>query len=145
MIIYTNIILSKLAKLGKNFNWKKPESCPQCKNKLWGHGFVNAYFNNFNKNLYLKRYRCPRCSIVITLRPLSHWSRFRYAIDDIYRGIKDRLKYLRWPPWLPRQVGGHWIRRFISKIKMDYGLNDQMNMIDRLEYLYQKKIPFLSL
>ncbi len=144
MILHINIILSELAKLGKNFNWKKPKSCPRCGNRLWGHGFVSAYFNNFNKNLYLKRYRCPHCFIVITLRPLSHWSRFRYGIDDIYRIIRERLVNLRWPPWFPRQRGGHWIKRFIKKIKMDYGLNDQMNMIQRLDDLYQKKIPFLN-
>lgn len=144
MILYQSIDLKSLAHLGKKFNWKKPDACPECRMPLWGHGYRFCLFEDFDKPLPLKRYRCSGCNIVITIRPCSHWSRFQTAISRIISTIRYRLSNFRWPPGIMRQRVGHWMRRFINRYKLDFGFNSSFTQIDALSYYKNKSINFLS-
>ncbi|CAO0823570.1 hypothetical protein DFAR_3780005 [Desulfarculales bacterium] len=51
--------------LGRRFPWPRLERCPRCGSvRLWGHGFVPAYFNEASTVIWLQRFRCPNCRAV---------------------------------------------------------------------------------
>jgi hypothetical protein len=59
--------------------------------------------------LYLKCYRCPNCSCVITLRPATHFSRIRSSRETIRSHLEQRLNTGRWPrSTLSRSCLRHW-------------------------------------
>jgi hypothetical protein len=64
--------LKQIHEQGRHFPWPRPECCPRCRNwQVWGHGYVERYFDGYCEALLLKCYRCPACGCVITLRPES--------------------------------------------------------------------------
>lgn len=142
MLIAVNIPITDLAKYGKNFQWPRP-TCPKCEGKVWGHGFRFRYFSEFSDGLYLKRYRCSNCKVVISLTPIGYWPRFRSPIDLIYSTIHNRLKQLSWPPGVTRQRGGHWLRKFIVRFKMAVGLSTDETPLLFLEKEHRRSINFL--
>jgi hypothetical protein len=146
MIVFTNVELTLLAQQGKNFQWKKPCSCPRCNHEsLWGHGFVTAIFNGFKEPLFLKRFRCNRCGLVMTIRPKGFWSRFQSSITLIYQAIMCRLSSLCWPKFLTRQRGGQWIKRYLLFIRSHYGENNEdQSLTDRLTILFEREVIFLA-
>ena len=80
--------IKRLLKLKKDYPWPKPDQCSNCKNpNLWGHGFVDAFFDCEKDALPLKRYRCPNCNSVIKLKPEGYFSRFHATIDTIRKSI----------------------------------------------------------
>ena len=116
-----------------------PDKCPKCSNKLWGHGFL--LFND----LYLKRYRCNSCSSVITMKPSQFWKKYQSTISSIYHQLKCRLEKHHWPISTKRQRANQWLDKFITFIRMLYGLdNCGMTLVERLDSLYYKRIPFFS-
>lgn len=137
--------MEQLAAEGKKFNWQKPTHCLNCKNKLWGHGYQKAYFDGYDVIFYLKRYRCPKCGIVITMRPSGYWKKYQSSIYTIYKVLKFRLSELKWPPWTQRNRACHWLKNFKRKIKMDFGFDNQgMTELARLDHLFYKGIFFLG-
>ncbi len=144
MYPHATVDLNKVSAQGKNFNWKRPK-CPKGCPKMWGHGYILRYYSRYPHCIYIKRYRCPSCGAVVTLTPNEFWEKYQSSIFDIYNAIKIRLTSYKWPPWVTRQRAGHWMRKFLSHLKINYGLdNEGQELIARLETLYCKKIPFLS-
>jgi len=48
MIHFVDVLLKDIFEMGREFPWKKPDKCPCCGNwKVWGHGFVSAFFHGF--------------------------------------------------------------------------------------------------
>jgi hypothetical protein len=80
--------LKQIHDQGRHFPWPRPECCPRCRNwRVWGHGYVERYFDGFTEALRVKCYRCPACGCVITLRPECHFPRIRsprQVIRDIF-------------------------------------------------------------
>lgn len=147
IVIYSvNVDLQLLASEGKEFKWEKPSSCPHCvSGTLWGHGFVGAYFDGFAAMLFLKRYRCNTCHTTITLKPQGYWRKFQTSIQSIFAALSHRLTHCCWAHSIKRQRAGHWLRRFIRKVRMDFGLgNEGEDLMPRLKDLYQRQIHFLD-
>jgi len=145
VIISINIMLEDLARLGKDFKWEKPSICPCCENsKLWGHGFVKCYFNGFSHSLWLKRYRCPSCNSVITVKPSGYWSRFKSSVQTIYNTLSYRFLYKKWPLSISRQRAGNWMRAFIKNIKMLIYDRFGSEPFKILQICFEKNINFLS-
>src|ERR1700678_4309573 len=107
MISYRKITLEELAKNGKNHKWDEFH-CDKCERNMWGHGFVSRYFSSLSESVFLKRYRCPKCWVVVTMRPEGYWPRIRSSIVSIFKNLIFRIKECYWPPGFPRQRGGHW-------------------------------------
>jgi hypothetical protein len=52
--------IKEIFSLGRRYPWRKPEHCPCCGGRrVWGHGYVLAFFDGFTEGLGLRRYRCP--------------------------------------------------------------------------------------
>ena len=124
--------MCRLHKIGKEYKWKKPESCPRCCGVLHGHGFATAYFAEYKNIFYIKRYRCSNCKLIIRMRPSGYATRIRTSIKKIYEVLLHKIINATWPANFSRQLGGHWHRVFIFKLKTFRGYID-LNLVKALE------------
>lgn len=117
MIININTRLKKIKDLGKKYPWQKPERCPRCGNcTLWGHGFVKRYFDGYSACLFLKRWRCPLCGAVHTMRPINYYPRFQLPIFIIFLSIFSKIVFSRWLKRdITRQRQQYWFKGFIKQ------------------------------
>ena len=123
LIVFVAAKIKEIFSLGRNYPWLKPEQCPRCKGRrLWGHGYVMAFFDGFNEPVWLRRYRCPVCGCVIRLKPKGYLRRFQASIEIIRCRLLYRLRHGRWPPDGPsRSRQGHWLHAFLSKVEAYLG------------------------
>lgn len=138
MVMFFPVILKELFILGRNYPWPKPKSCPRCSSsRLWGHGFVSAYFDGYDQPLTLKRYRCPDCGCVIRLRPEGYFKRFQASIASIRSSIVSKAVGSKWIGGINRERQQHWFRSLCRKIKAH--LTDAWNqgVVAGFDRLYQ--------
>ena len=91
---------------------------------MWGHGFVTAYFDEAgSQSVYLKRYRCPECGVVIRLRPSGYWKRIQAAVAAVRQCLMDRLEKGRWPPESNPARGRHWLRGLRRQVRTHLGMS----------------------
>jgi DNA-directed RNA polymerase subunit RPC12/RpoP len=121
LILFVEACVKKIFHLGENFPWPRLKQCPRCGGRLWGHGFVAAYFDGFDEPIRLRRYRCPDCRMVIRTRPKDYWPRFQASIASIRKSLSDRLTRLRWRPDLPRSRQRHWLTGLIRQVRFHLG------------------------
>ena len=137
MISYRKITLEELSKNGKNYKWDKFH-CDKCERNMWGHGFVGRYFSSISEAIFLKRYRCPNCSTVVTIRPEGYWPYIRSSIDLIFQALRSRIRDGFWLVGFSRQRGGHWLGRFTDHAKMSC----ENNLLFFLQFCFEKGIRF---
>ena len=118
MIIFVPVCIKEIIAKGRDFPWPRPGECPRCNGRrVWGHGFVPAFFDGYSCQVFLRRYRCPDCHCVVRLRPLGYFKRFQAPIEKIRSSIAYRLRNGRWPLSLSRARQGHWLRSLGRKIQ----------------------------
>ena len=118
MVIFFPVILKQLFHSGRDYAWPKPNHCPRCGGpRLWGHGYVEAFFDGFDQSLLLRRYRCPDCGCVIRLRPQGYFRRFQSSIATIRSSIEQKVTTGRWLAGLSRTRQRHWFRSLVKRIK----------------------------
>jgi hypothetical protein len=146
MIKFARVCLKELSVQGKDFHWIKPSHCLSCNScRLWGHGFLATYFTGFIVALWLKRYRCDSCKVVITFRPFGYFSRFQSSAKDIADALQIKITSSKWPARLSRQRAGQWLRRFTEFIRLEFGDdNGGLSLSDRLIKLHTSGCKFLS-
>jgi len=99
--------------MGEKYPWPRPPCCPRCKSlRMWGHGYVRRYFDDFVQALYLKRYRCPDCGAVHTLRPHLYDRRFQVTWFTIFLSLLKKITLGQWLSGLSRQRQQYWWRGF---------------------------------
>ena len=136
MIVLIRVKLKEIFEKGRAFPWPKPEACLRCRDRrLWGHGFVESYFDGFNDALLLKRYRCPSCGCILKLKPCGYFNRFQASIRTIHFNISYRLTNGRWPSGLSRSRQGHWLRALKRKVEAYLGKTWKSGMIEAFDYL----------
>jgi hypothetical protein len=111
--------------MGRQYRWDKPQQCPKCRsNRLWGHGYVEAYFDEAgSQGVLLKRYRCPQCGVVLRLRPKGYWQRIQARIDTVRQNLLARIEKGRWPPGCNCARGRHWLRGLRRQVRTRLGLS----------------------
>lgn len=110
---------------------------------MWKHGFVPRLFEPLAVQVLIPRYRCPTCRTVVTLRPTGFAARYRTAFENIKDALDHRLALGRWPPDVPRQRGGHWLRKFASRVQMDFSHMPE-NFLSVLRRLAERQIPLFG-
>jgi hypothetical protein len=110
MIWTQDVCLDEVAEHGHAFKWNRPR-CECGGSRVWGHGRVERYFPGFDLPLYVQRFRCADCSTVFTCRPASVWPRFLSFLLVVLDALILRFSERCWPVGVPRQRGGHWLRR----------------------------------
>jgi len=123
MIMSIPVDIKRLLKLKKDYPWPKPDQCSNCKNpNLWGHGFVDAFFDCEKDALPLKRYRCPNCNSVIKLKPEGYFSRFHATIDTIRKSITSLATTGKYIPGVSYQRQYRWLTALIRHATARYKL-----------------------
>jgi hypothetical protein len=105
--------VQRLVELGKKYPWPRPNRCLSCaSSRIWGHGYVQRYFEGFARPLWVRRFRCPDCGVVYTLRPDLFYRGFRHSIETILFSLIKRITDQRWLPFVPRQNQQYWYKGF---------------------------------
>lgn len=141
MILYIEINLENLKHLGKNFSWINPNKCPSCNHfKLWGHGYVQRYFNDEPESYWIKRYKCPQCKRIHTCRPLTHYRRFQNSKIIMLGFLFLYFLLGKYPGKHTRQKEQYWIKGF----RLQNFLNGKFKDISEgfLNLLKNSIIPF---
>lgn len=111
MIIFVRAHLKEIFDQERKYAWPRPERCPLCGMcKVWGHGFVLAYFDGIGGGVYLRRYRCPECRCVLRLRPIGFFARIQASIETIRESLWQRLHKGRWPRGSSGSRRRHWLK-----------------------------------
>jgi len=118
MVIFFPVILKELFILGRNYPWPRLDHCPRCCSyRLWGHGYVSAYFDGYVQSFTLKRYRCPDCGCVIRLRPRGYFKRFQASIAVIRSSIAIKSRINKWSPGIGKERQRHWYGSLCRRIR----------------------------
>ena len=111
MILPVIANLKEIEEKGRHYPWIRPELCLRCsESHLWGHGFVESWFDGYARALLLRRYVCPACGCVIKLKPRGYFRRFQATIESIGFHIARRLKTGKWPGGCSCSRCRHWLR-----------------------------------
>ncbi|MBW2109573.1 MAG: hypothetical protein JRI36_13045 [Deltaproteobacteria bacterium] len=134
MILPVRVKLKDISEQGKNFKWERPSQCPRCDSvRVWEHGFVTAYFDDFDECLYLRRFRCPDCGCVIRMKPEGYFKRFHAPVDVIRSCLHQRLRCGRWSPLLGKSRQRHWLLALKRKTAAFLGFtHNLLSAFDRL-------------
>lgn len=146
MIKFVRVCLKELSVQGKDYQWIKPPLCPSCNSCcFWGHGFLATHFTGFVVALWLKRYRCNSCKVMITMRPSGYFSRFQSSAAEIADTLLIKIESSHWSQKHSRQRAGQWLRRFIEFIRIQFGDgNGGVSLSSRLVKLHTSGCKFLS-
>ena len=114
MILLCDINIKELFQKGTSYPWERPDSCLRCKYfKVWKHGFVGRYIGGFAKQVLVRRYRCPKCGCVYTIKPKGQWRRFWVTTSrEIIRSIRNKLTTGKWLTGMTRQRQQYWFNGF---------------------------------
>jgi len=120
LILPLSVDMPALLNEGKHYPWPRPPRCPRCEGpRLWGHGYVPRYFDNLVQPVWVKRWRCPECRAVHTLRPETHWRRFWAPWALIVVSLRGKLEGQVWGPAFPRQRQQYWWQGFLVQRRME--------------------------
>lgn len=113
LILYLSVDCSEISRVGKGFGWPRPSRCPGCRgSRLWGHGYVRRFFDGTADALWMKRWRCPDCGAVHTMRPETHWRGFWADRTTILASLESKESGRRWLAHLGRERQQYWWRGF---------------------------------
>ena len=113
LILHFAVDVKRLVEEGKDYCWPRPERCPRCEGRrLWGHGYVRRYFEGWIEGIWIKRYRCPDCRAVHTLRPERFYRGFHYSVLTILLSVLTKVAEGRFLKCLSRQVQQYWYKGF---------------------------------
>ena len=127
MILSVCVKLKDIDEQGRNFSWPTPRGCPRCgSTRIWGHGFVLAYFDGFAFGVWLRRYRCPDCNCIIKMKPGGYFHRFQVPITTIWDCLKQRLSSGRWNSPLSTSRQRHWLAALKRKALACFGIGTDL-------------------
>ena len=134
MIISVRANLNEIFEQGRKFKWVRPCNCPRCGSvRLWGHGFVSAYFDGFFQGLLLRRFRCPDCHCIIRMKPRNYFPRFRAGIAKIRISLSSRLYSGNWLKDLSGSRQRHWLAALKRKSMAFFSVREHlMDAFERL-------------
>ena len=136
LILYVAAAIKEIFSLGRRYPWVRPEQCPCCGGRrVWGHGYVLAFFDGFTEGLWLRRYRCPECRCVLRVRPEGYLNRFQATVESIRLSLTHRVLRGRWPPELSRSRQRHWMRALRRKVEAYLGKRWSGGLMEAFDHL----------
>lgn len=122
MVIFFSVVLKELLEKGRDYPWPRPDNCPRCGAcRIWGHGYVDCFFDGFHHAFLIKRYRCPDCRCVIRCRPSGYFKRFQAPIETIRKSISSKEERCRWLKGVSCCRQAHWWRALKRRIEAFFG------------------------
>jgi hypothetical protein len=146
LILFMDLCVKTLSRLGRHYPWQRPERCPRCRGvRVWGHGFVPAYFDQAGSEcVFLKRYRCPECRAVIRVRPSGYFKRIQASVVAVRQLVMDRLATGRWPPKSNPARQRHWLRALKRQVRAHLGMSYEERLAQGYEELLRRGICAVS-
>jgi len=146
LILFVEVCVKTLVELGRQYRWERPERCPKCQgNRVWGHGYVTAYFDEAGSQcVLLKRYRCPQCRVVIRLRPSGYWRRIQATVATVRQSVVERLEKGRWPPGCNTARGRHWLRGLRRQVRTHLGMSYAERLAEGFAELVRRGVGAVS-
>jgi hypothetical protein len=143
MVILVEAELKQIVEQQRDYPWPRPEACPRCHEcRLWGHGFVMAYFDDYPRGLFLRRFRCPGCGCVMRLRPKGYFKRFQASIQRIYACLSRRILNGRYEAGLSRSRQRHWLRALQRQVAAYLGEGFRSRLLEGFSALVQRdRVP----
>jgi hypothetical protein len=143
MVLFVVVKLKQIFKQQRDYPWPRPESCPRCQEgRVWGHGFVMAYFDEYPRGLFLRRFRCPGCGCVMRLRPKGYFKRFQASIQRIYACLSRRIINGRYDAGLSRSRQRHWMRALQRQVAAYLGEGFRSQLLEGFSALVQRgRVP----
>lgn len=138
MVLFFSVVLKDLFRLKKDYPWPRPNCCPKCSGRVWGHGFAGALFDGYDSPLQLKLCRCPDCGCVIRIRPKGYFERFQASIDIIRSSIYSKSTNNRWLSDLGRTRQCNWYRALCRHIKSYLEMSWNRGILKGFDYLIAK-------
>ena len=139
MIIFFCVSIKEIVAKGRDFPWPRPESCPRCEgHRIWCHGFVTAFFDGFDQQVSLRRYRCPECRCVMRARPVDYFERIQSSVETIRSCISFRVEHGRWPAGISRSRQGHWLKSLTRRVHAWFGHGWSNRLLEGFDYLTLK-------
>ena len=132
LIVYLSVDITAVSSLGKAYRWPRLRRCPSCRgHRLWGHGYVERYFDGSADALWMKRWRCPECHAVHTMRPDTHWRGFWADRHSILRSLVNKETNRRWLADLGRERQQYWWRGFQIQCQFHGAFESLASLIDK--------------
>jgi hypothetical protein len=146
LILFVDLCVKRLVELGRKYQWQRPERCPKCQGvRVWGHGYVTAYFDEAgSQGVFLKRYRCGECRVVIRLRPSGYWRRIQAAVAAVHQCVLHRLEKGRWPPGCNAARGRHWLRALKRQVRTRLGMSYAERIAEGFSELVRRGVCAVS-
>lgn len=139
MIVSVFVSIKEIVERGRDFPWPRPAVCPRCRGRrIWGHGFITAFFDGFSDGVFLRRYRCPECRCVMRVRPSGYFERVQASIETIRSCIGLRLEKGRWPPGMSRSRQGHWLRSLSRTVLARFGQGWSDRLLEGFDELMER-------
>jgi hypothetical protein len=139
MIFSVLVSIKEIVERGRDFPWPRPAVCPRCEGRrVWGHGFITAFFDGFSDEVFLRRYRCPECRCVMRVRPSGYFERVQASIETIRSCISLRLEKGRWPPGISRSRQGHWLRSLSRTVLARFGQGWSGRLLEGFDELMER-------
>jgi len=130
-IFYTSVSPEEYQRLGKNFPFAVPNSCPSpdCLVKVppQKHGFYerNAMDDNFSRRILIRRYYCKHCNKTVSYLPSFCLPYFQYTIETIFialcyvldsrHSLRAYLEFLKHLQRAPSHLQ-FYARRFLTNL-----------------------------
>lgn len=138
MVIPVEAKLKQIVEQQRDYPWPRPEPCPRCQEpRVWGHGFVEAYFDQYACPVLLRRFRCPGCGCVMRLRPKGYFERFQASIHRIYECLSRRIVNGRYGTELSRSRQRHWMLALQRQVAAVLGESFRSRLLEGFEALLQ--------
>ena len=130
LILYLSVDFTELHTLGKEYRWKRPKRCFHCDgSRIWGHGYVERFFDDVPDRLWMKRWRCPDCGRVYTVRPHTHWRGFWASQATILSSLVTKESEHRWLSMVDRQRQQYWWQGLRIQCQFDGQEADLLSLI----------------
>jgi hypothetical protein len=142
------ISIKEIFDQGRNYSFPRPPNCLRCDStRIWGHGYVEVYFDGYNTAIELKRYRCDDCNRVYTIRPFGYWSRHHVSITVIVQRLWYKVEHGIWDKdTITRQRQLHWLKALkknrLVHLGISYGGDFWKGICD---LIHLEKIPIQRL
>ena len=117
MLIYLSVDLHQLLSQGKEYRWPRPARCPSCSgHRLWSHGYVRRNFDGFDCSLWIKRFRCPDCRSVHTMRPSGYSPFVQASRLVVFLSLLMKILFGQWLPDVCSRRQRYWFSTFKRQI-----------------------------
>ena len=145
MVMEVRCDVKEVQESGKSYGWPRPDRCPRCKGgRIWGHGFVWAFFESLLEGLFLRRYRCPCCGCIMRMKPAGYFQGFSVMSEKIRSSLASRLACGSWLMGMGSSRQRHWFLALMRQVTAHLDVSWLDRLLEGVDYLLDRGIVPVS-